>query len=176
MDLILDNGLRLTAFRSSDEAPLVQWLNDRAIYERTLRIPFPYTAADAQRWFAIVREATRQNGQPVSWAIREGDGPVLGGVGFDGLVLGQTHRAEIGYWLARPYWGQGIMTAAVRAVCRHALADWRLARLTAHTFAFNDASGRVLLKCGFQFEGYLRKHYCKDGQFLDAKAYGLVAE
>ena len=174
MQTEIGNGLRLTEFSRSDTDALVEWLNDRDIYERTLRIPYPYTAADAERWYAIVEKATKQNAQPVNWAIRDEAGRVIGGIGLEGLVIGETHKANIGYWLAKPYWGRGIMTSAARTVCRHAFESLGLVKIVGHTAWFNDASGRVLLKCGFELEGYLRKHYCKDGKIFDAKVYGLV--
>lgn len=170
----LDNGLRLTEFGQSDIDVLVELLNDRDIYHRTLRIPYPYSAADAKRWLAIVEKATKQNGQPVNWAIRDETGRVIGGIGLDGLIIGQSHRAEIGYWLAKSFWGRGIMPVAVQAVCRHAFENLELVKIVAHTFSFNDASGRVLEKCGFVLEGYLRKHYLKEGKYIDGKAYGLL--
>ena len=49
-------------------------------------------------------------------------------------------------------------------------------KITAHVFADNPASARVLEKCGFQQEGFLRKHFLKDGQFLDARLFALVKE
>jgi [ribosomal protein S5]-alanine N-acetyltransferase len=175
MHLDVENGFELTEFRPIDRDVLLDWVGDKDIYDRTLRIPHPYTAADAETWLAIVAAATKPNGQPVNWAIRTPAGLVIGGVGFDGLIIGQTHRAEIGYVLAKSYWGRGIMPAAVRAVCCHAFQNLGLAKVVAHTFAFNAASGRVLEKCGFQIEGHLRKHYSKDGRFIDAKAYGLLS-
>jgi len=174
MFIPLGNGLQLTEFLRSDPAVLVEYLDDKEIYDLTLRIPHPYTAADADRWLTMVEKATKQNGQPVNWAIRNEAGRSIGGVGLDGLVIGQTHRAEIGYWLARPFWGWGIMTAAVQAVCRHAFENLGLAKIVSHTFSFNHASARVLEKCGFESEGYLRRHYLKDGKLIDAKAYGLL--
>jgi len=167
----IGNGIRLTEFRQSDRDALVEHLSNKEVYKRTLRIPFPYTADDADNWLATVSEKADQ---PSRWAIRNQIDLLIGGVGFDDLILGQSHRAEIGYWLAQPYWGRGIMPAAVRAVCRHAFETLGLVKITGHVFSFNDASARVLEKCGFQLEGYLRKHFVKDGQFLDAKAYGLV--
>ena len=95
-------------------------------------------------------------------------------MGLEGTGLGRSHRCEIGYWLAKPYWGRGIMTAVVRAICRHAFDNLGLGKITAHVFSFNDASARVLEKCGFEQEGFLRQHYLKDGQLIDVKAYGLV--
>lgn len=174
MQFQIGNGLRLTEFQRSDADLLVEHLSDKEIYDRTLRIPYPYTAADARRWLDIVEKATKQNGQPVNWAVREHDSRVIGGVGLDGLVIGKSHRGEIGYWLAKPYWGRGIMPAAVEAVCRHAFENLGLVKIQAHVFSFNHASARVLEKCGFGLEGYLRKHFLKDGNYIDAKAYGLV--
>jgi ribosomal-protein-alanine N-acetyltransferase len=56
---------------------------------------------------AIVARATQQQGRPVHWAIRNATNHLIGGIGFDGFQVGKSHRAEIGYWLAKPFWGQG---------------------------------------------------------------------
>jgi len=174
MNSQLPHGIRLTEIRRSDQDALIEFLNDQDIYDRTLRIPFPYTAADAEQWFGIVEKLTKQNGQPVNWAIRSSHDKLIGGVGLEGPGLSRSHRAEIGYWLAKPFWDQGIMTAVVKAVCQHAFDNLGLGKITAHVFSFNAASARVLEKCGFEQEGYLKKHFVKDSNFIDAKAYGLL--
>jgi ribosomal-protein-alanine N-acetyltransferase len=66
------------------------------------------------------------------------------------------------------------MTAVVQHVCRHAFDEFGLAKITAHVFCHNPASARVLEKCGFVQEGFLRKHYLKDGSFIDARLFALV--
>jgi RimJ/RimL family protein N-acetyltransferase len=66
------------------------------------------------------------------------------------------------------------MTAVVRRICRFAFEDFGLTKITAHVFAHNPASARVLEKSGFQQEGYLRKHFLKDGQFVDARLFALL--
>ena len=66
------------------------------------------------------------------------------------------------------------MTSAIRAVRRHAFDDLGLARITARIFSFNDASARVVEKCDIELAGYLKCHYFKNGEFIDAKAYGLL--
>jgi RimJ/RimL family protein N-acetyltransferase len=166
-------GICLTEFNRSDAESLVGFLNDRDIYDRTLRIPYPYTVLDADEWLGVVEKLSAENCQPLHWAIRQ-KGQVIGGIGFDGFAIGQSHRAEIGYWLAKQCWGQGIMTAAVQSVCLHAFENLGVVRLQAHVFSFNRASGRVLEKCGFKWEGYLRNHFLKDGNYIDARLYGLV--
>jgi len=168
------NGYFLSPIEPRDRTVLVTHLQDPLIAATTLLIPFPYTEADADRFLQIDAETTAQQGEPLNFAIREGDGGLIGAIGFKELVRG--HRAEIGYWLARPWWGRGIMTAAVREASRFALDHWSLVRITAHVFEFNPASARVLARCGYVLEGHLRKHHLKNGQFLDAQLWALVPQ
>ena len=165
-------AIHLSEIRADDEAAFVRHLNDEAIYRQTLRIPFPYSQADAAKFIQIAASATARHGHPVHFAVRDSADRLIGGCGFDGLAY--SHRAEIGYWLAKEYWGQGIMTDVVRAACGFAMEQWKLVRITAHVFDFNIASARVLEKCGFTLEGFLRKHHRKDGAFINSKLYGLV--
>jgi [ribosomal protein S5]-alanine N-acetyltransferase len=141
--------------------------------DTSLRIPYPYTEADAGDWLALMAKAIQQQGQPVQWAIRNQEEFLIGGCGFDGFQIGKSHWAEIGYWLAKPSWGKGIMTAVVRRACEFAFNEWGLVKITAHVFSFNAASTRVLQKCGFEQEGYLKKHHQKDGHLIDARLYAL---
>ena len=174
MEIAVNNQIHLSEFRPSDKPALLESLNDREIYDRTLRIPFPYTDAAADEWLALVAKITKQQGRPVHFAIRSAADALIGGCGFDGFQVGKSHRAEVGYWLAKPFWGRGIMTAVVQRLCKHAFEEFGLVKITAHVFSFNPASARVLEKCGFQEEGFLRKHFLKDGQFLDARLFGLL--
>jgi RimJ/RimL family protein N-acetyltransferase len=174
MKIVVSDQVYLSEFQASDRDALVGHLHDRDIYERTLRIPFPYTAAAADEWLALVAKITQQQGRPVQLAIRSADESLIGGCGFDGFQVGKSHRAEIGYWLARPFWCRGTMTAVVQRVCRHAFEELGLVKITAHVFRHNPASARVLEKCGFQEEGFLRKHFLKDGRFIDARLFGLL--
>jgi RimJ/RimL family protein N-acetyltransferase len=141
LTLDVTGGIHLSEFRPSDKAALVEHLKDKEIYDRTLRIPYPYTEADAEAWLELAAKITRQHGRPVNWAIRNADDFLIGGIGFDGLDLQKPHRAEVGYWLAKPYWGQGIMTAVVRRVCAFAFQEWKLAKVTAHVFTFQFCLG-----------------------------------
>jgi ribosomal-protein-alanine N-acetyltransferase len=174
MSIIVNEQIHLTEFRPTDKAALILHLNDRNIYERTLRIPFPYAEADADAWMALAAKANAEHRRPTHWAIRTADRALIGGGGFDGLHASQPHRAEIGYWLATPYWGRGIMTAVVRRLCEYAFAEHGLAKITAHVFTHNPASARVLEKCGFEQEGLLRRHFLKDGRLVDARLFALL--
>ena len=174
MKIVVNDQVHLSEFCSSDKDALREHLNDRDLYDRTLRIPFPYTDADADDWLALVAKITQQQGRPVHWAIRTDDDALIGGCGFDGFQVGKSHRAEVGYWLAKPFWGRGIMTAVVQRLCQHAFDEFGLVKITAHVFTHNPVSARVLEKCGFQQEGFLRKHFLKDSQFVDARVFALL--
>jgi len=84
--------------------------------------------------------------------------------------------AELGYWLGEPFWGRGIMTAAVETMCREGFAAWDIVRIHAEAFARNAASRRVLEKAGFALEGTLRRSVYKNGEMLDSCIYALVRE
>jgi len=174
MRIVVNDEIHLSEFCSSDKPTLIQYLNDRDIYERTLRIPFPYTDADADEWLALVAKITKEQGCPVHWANRSDDDSLIGACGFDGFQVVKSHQSEIGYWLAKPFWGRGIMTAVVQRVCQHAFDEFGLVKIIAHVFPHNPASARVLEKCGFQEEGFLRKHFVKDRKFINARLFGLL--
>jgi RimJ/RimL family protein N-acetyltransferase len=75
--------------------------------------------------------------------------------------------AEIGYWLGEPFWGRGVMTAAVKAVTAEAFREFDLRRIFALPFADNPGSIRVLEKAGYALEGRLRHSAIKDGVVRD---------
>jgi [ribosomal protein S5]-alanine N-acetyltransferase len=176
MDLPVTDEIYLSEILPSDQAACMTHLQDPEIYRRTLRIPRPYTEQHFQDFMKIVGEATQKQGRPVQFAIRNRDGFMIGGLGLNDFELGKSHRAEIGYWLAQTYWGQGIMTQVVRRACRLAFDELGLSKLTAHVFVDNVGSVRVLQKCGFQEEGFLRQHFQKDGQLFDSRLFGLLKE
>jgi [ribosomal protein S5]-alanine N-acetyltransferase len=100
-------------------------------------------------------------------------------VGGIGLILGadvERRSAEIGYWLAEPYWGRGIGSAAVEAVTEWAFARFDLVRLHAGVYEWNPASVRVLRKAGNTLEARRRKSVTKDGETIDRLLYVRLRE
>ena len=165
----------LSSVTQADKSALLEHLETRDVYQTTLNIPHPYSGADADWWINKRIAKTTERGVEATFAIRDA-GKLIGVLGADEVAVGSTHRAEIGYWLAKPYWGRGLMTEAVRAFVQHAFEHLGLVRLTAHVFEFNLASARVLEKNGFILEGRLRKHFRKDGRLIDARFYGLLKD
>src|SRR6266852_3831804 len=109
------DALHLSGIRQADKPALLEHLHSKDIYNTTLNIPHPYLESHADSWIQRRAEHTKNCGKEVTFAIRSQDGKLIGIVSADNLEPGTTHRAEIGYWLARPYWGKGIMTEVVSA-------------------------------------------------------------
>ncbi len=80
----------------------------------------------------------------------------------------------MGYWLAEPYWGKGIMTETVARFTEYACERFSLLRIYAEPYAHNASSCRVLEKAGYTLEGRLRSSVIKDGQILDQLLYAQV--
>ncbi|MDZ4288976.1 MAG: GNAT family N-acetyltransferase [Prosthecobacter sp.] len=171
----LSTGHLLSPLVREDRQAIFEHLQERAIYERTLLIPWPYTLEHADQFIDLMAKETETHGHPLNWAIREPTGHFIGDIGLTLGGPGRDHAAAIGYWLAKPHWGKGIVTSAVSAVVEHAFNHLQLERIAATIFSGNAASGRVLEKAGFQLEAaHLRHAYRKDGRFIDGCLYARV--
>lgn len=85
------------------------------------------------------------------------------------------HRvAEIAYAIARPYWGQGLMSEAIRTVLRFGFERMELNRIEARCMVDNLGSERVMQKAGMTFEGVLREQLYAKEMFHDLKIYAIL--
>ena len=167
--------LSLTEFLPSDEAAVIEHLADKEISDRTTSIPHPYGPQEFDMTMRTVAgRAWEHGGCPLDFSIRDANDFFIGVIAFSDLIEG--HSAEVAYWIGKPFWGRGIMTAVVGVACQFAIERWNLVRISAPVFDGNVASARVLEKCGFEFEGLMRGYYLKDGRFIDARLYSLLAE
>lgn len=161
-------------WRREDAAAIVPYADDPLV-ARNLRdvFPNPYTLADAEGY---VRDCVEREGRGQLCRAIVVDGQAAGSIG---LFLGNDvyrKSAELGYWLGRPFWGHGIMTAAVEEICALGFAAWDIVRIHAEPYARNAGSRRVLEKAGFQLEGIQRKSVFKNGELLDSCIYARLRE
>lgn len=165
------NGCVIRPWRDGDRESLLRFANNRRIWRNLRdRFPHPYTAADADDWFALCRGNPAEAG----WAI-EVEGEAAGGISLRPGRDVNVKSAEIGYWLGEPWWGRGIMTRAVRVVSDHAEQRLGIVRIEAPVFEWNPASMRVLEKCGYERESVRRRSVFKDGQLIDCMLYVRLA-
>lgn len=156
--------------RMDDASSLARYANNRKIWSN-LRdaFPHPYTSDDA----AVYIDGALQMKPRTAFAIASKSEAI----GSIGLMPGQdVHRftAELGYWLAEPFWGKGIMTKAVKALSEYALNELDFCRIYSEPYTTNLASARVLEKSGFVLEGILRSSVFKDKRILDQYLFAKV--
>lgn len=160
--------IKLREFKNEDEELLVSYLNEESVTKFiSARLPQPYTKEAATWWIStgskigIVKAITK-------------DDKLIGSIS---AIVGEFERqksAEIGYWLARPFWGQGFASQALAEFSKTIFQDTDIVRLYAPVFEGNTASARVLEKCGFKLEAILEKAIYKNGLFYNEHHYACI--
>ena len=164
--------LLLRPFTAADAADVTRYLADVAVAQNTLTVPHPYPEGAADEFIAGLEPAWAQ-GKRANWAVtRLLDGALVGGIG---LQLTRAHkRTEVGYWIAKPEWGNKYATEALRCVIAFAFEGLGMHRVEAHHFLENPASGRVMENVGMHREGVHREVVWRDGRPRDLKSYAIL--
>ena len=159
-------------WRISDAMDLAAALSDPAILNN-LRdgLPYPYTEKDAEDYITAMLCADKS--AVFAYAICLEDRAV-GSIGAFRQSNIHFRTAELGYYLAREYWGRGIVTEAVRQLCERVFAQTDILRIYAEPFSDNVGSRRVLEKAGFTLEGVMRQGVYKNGRLGDYCMYALL--
>lgn len=165
---------RIRKWELSDAKDLAAALSNKKVQDN-LRdgLPYPYTEQDGKDFIFAMLSA--DGNETFAFAITVNN-IVIGSISI--FRQGNIHRqtAELGYYIAEEYWGKGIMTEAVKQICRYVFDKTDIVRIYAEPFANNTASCRVLEKAGFQYEGTLRRNAVKNGKVIDMKMYSLLKE
>jgi [ribosomal protein S5]-alanine N-acetyltransferase len=133
----------------SDAARIALLAGDFDVASMTGTIPHPYTEQMAGEWIASALK-----GEEGTVFVIELDGALVGCVGYREDEKG---GAELGYWLGKPYWGQGYATEAASAMIAYAFGEAGLRYLTSGHFKENQASARIIKKLGFLPKGEIRR-------------------
>ncbi len=143
--------LRLRLWREDDAPSLFKYASDPDVGVRA-GWP-PHRSIDERR--AVIRDIF-SNGH--SWALElKETGEAIGCICYydwkeSNISIGEED-AELGYWLAKPYWNQGLGTEALRGMVDYCFNTKGFQTLWADFFVDNPASGRVMEKCGFRDTG-----------------------
>jgi len=139
-----------------------------------MNISHPYEDGAAEKWIAS-HESVYEEETGVVFAIVVPDRKEL--VGAIGLTFDHAHKkAELGYWIGKPFWNQGYATEATNAVLGYGFVTLGLNRISAKHLARNPASGKVLKKVGLVFEGTARQDILKWDKFEDSNWYGIIRD
>ena len=89
-------------------------------------------------------------------------GEPIGSIGLHRNDLAEDEdEYELGYWIGKPYWGQGLIPEAAREILRHAFIDLGMARIWCGYYDGNERSRRVQEKLGFSY------HHSTEGLFVE---------
>jgi ribosomal-protein-alanine N-acetyltransferase len=164
--------LVLRQLRPSDAADVLVYWGDP--YVQRFNGPV-YTSIEEVRQGIETGQEEYNNQEGIGWAVTlRGEDIVIGGFGFHHWSK-YHRRAEVGYDMARAYWGQGIASEALRAILRFGFDGMNLNYIYAGTIADNHESVRLLERIGFRQEGTRREYSWEDdGTFHDGAMYGLL--
>lgn len=169
------SGITIAPFLAGDQHNLIQYLNDPVIQANTSNIPAPYTQKEADDWLQHTRDLMQAHGTLYNLAIRHETHGVIGGIGAFLRTGLEGHTDEMGYWLAAPFRGRGIVPDAVTAFTLWLFEERpALVRIEAKVYSFNNASNRVLEKAGFEREGLMRKAIKKQEKWIDAWLWSKI--
>ena len=153
----LTDRIGLRAFRLSDSDDLVSGLNDWQVTRWLANVPHPYRIDHAKAFLARPEHRSVDAGvddarAPLSLALCH-DGRVMGGVGLMPSSRRKGARA-LGFWMSRPFWGQGIMRRAVQSVIDHVTLQAPDTFVVASANHDNLRSQRVIRALGFVEDGH----------------------
>ena len=171
MEINLDKCI-IRSLKDDDAYSLARYADNHKIWIN-LRdaFPHPYTLEDGRSFI----KKSLQNIPETNFAISVDDLAVgCIGIGLHRDV--ERLSAEIGYWLAEPFWGRGIMTNAVNRFTHYAFGTFELHRIFATPYVYNKASIRVLMKSGFTNEGRLQASAFKDNKIVDQFIFAKLKE
>jgi RimJ/RimL family protein N-acetyltransferase len=160
--------LELRKFEARDEDLLVSYLNDEELtHFLSTRIPQPYTHVSASWWV--------NTGSTIGivYAIIY-NGILVGSISAIPGEFEKQRTAEVGYWVARAYWGQGIASSALEEFTQRVFESTNLIRLYASVFEENLASVRVLSKCGYKLDAVLQSAIYKNGSVFNELHFSQI--
>ena len=162
-------NFKLRPFKTTDAESLAKHANNPNIAKNlTDQFPHPYNIEDANSFIEMVTTH-----DPTQVFAVEIDGRAVGGIGLHTQTDIYSKNMELGYWLAEPYWGNGIISSAIEQIVEYGFEKFPITRIYARPYGTNKASQRVLEKAGFELEAHLKKTIFKNGEFLDELIFGI---
>jgi len=173
--------LILNSLSYQDIPKIIEYLQNPKISENVINIPFPYFEKDAIFWINLANQG-RQNGEAYNFAIRLKnknneikDEQNLIFIGAIGITITQKHnRAELGYWIAEPFWNTGFVSEAVGKILEFSFEILELNKINSTHFIHNPASGKVMIKNKMIKEAEIKEYFKKGSEYLDVIQYGLT--
>jgi [ribosomal protein S5]-alanine N-acetyltransferase len=169
MTTLQTERLLLRSWNSGDIGSIVKYANNKKISDNlTNGFPYPFTKKDAEMF---VQKFSKDN--PLKAFAIETNGEFCGAISVFPQDDVHCKNAEMGYWLAEPFWGKGIITEAARKIIEYGFKTFDITRIFARPYSSNIASHRVLEKAGMTLEARFEKAIYKNGEFQDELIYSI---
>ena len=162
-------NFKLRPWTIEDLNSLVKFANNYNIAKNLIDI-FPHTYTN-EHGKEFIELAAREC--PASILAIEVNNEAAGAISLRPQHDVYKKNAELGYWLAEPYWGRGIITSAIKQMVDYGFTNFDISRIYARPFGYNKGSQRALEKAGFVLEARLEKTIFKNGQYLDELIYAF---
>lgn len=157
-----------------DAARVQSLAGDHAVADTTLNIPHPYEDGMAEQWIGGHEALFAAGTHAIYAVVDKASSELLGTVGL--TIERRFNKANLGYWIGKPYWGRGYATEAAGLIVAYGFRELGLHRIASTHIVRNPASGRVMQKLGMQYEGTLRGDTMKWDRYEDLCVYGLLAD
>jgi len=157
----------LRPFKNSDLQSLVKYANNYNVARfMTNQFPHPYSEDDGRKFISSVCDSN-----PVNVFAIEVNCEAVGSIGIFPQSDIHEKNAEMGYWLAEPFWGNSIITRAIGQIVDYGFKTFDITTIFSRPFSINLASKRVLEKAGFVLEARLKNAIYKNGNYMDELIY-----
>lgn len=142
--------LVLRKLHHEDFPSLIKYANNKKISDQIVNVPFPYSDMDAILRFRFIKEGLQNKSRYIFAIIHKEESELIGEISLHFHQKNVAH-AQLAYWLAEPFWNQGITTEAAKAIIEFGFGSLNTDLIYADCYSTNLASEKVLQKCNFSF-------------------------
>ena len=166
--------LKLRRMELSDLPSLIKYANNKKIAANIFNMSYLYKETDAIFRYNVILQGLENENRYIFAITFKAHNELIGEIGLN--IDKEHNRAEVGYWIAEEFWGQGVATEALEAALNFGFKSLKLNKIFATRFLDNVSSEKVLLKNGMIKEAELIEHYSIDGVYKSINQYRLTKE
>ena len=164
--------LRLGQLSAKDIPSITAYADNPNISKMTLNLPYPYFEKDAIFWINMSNQGFQNKNKYIFGVFLQSTAEFIGGIGLH--LNEQYDRAEIGYWIAEPFWGKGYCSEAVSLILNFGFNELKIHKIYASHLIGNPASGKVMINNGMIKEGEMIDHFKKGDEYRSVRQYRLT--
>jgi RimJ/RimL family protein N-acetyltransferase len=156
----------------NDVSTIYKLVRDPQVFRYT-HVPYPYQRKHAVMYVNIAADGLKKKTGYMFVIVDKETGQLIGALGLH-QVSPLHKKAELGYWIGKPFRGFGYATEASRLLIDYGFKKLKLKRIYAYAMTGNTNSRNILKKCGFMKEGLLRDYVKHQGRWRDVYAYAIL--